>query len=82
MGAGCHQSEEQKAFRIAVCEGGGGDVIGEAECGLFFFFFLLARRRTAGLEVTAGTGKRACPSPAVSLLRHGQMSLKDNLTAS
>lgn len=45
------------------------------------FFFFLARRRTAGLEVTAGTGKRACPSPAVSMLRHGQMSVKDSLAA-
>lgn len=25
--AGCHQSEEQKTFRVIVCEVGGGDVI-------------------------------------------------------
>lgn len=48
----------------------------------FFFFFFLTRCRTAGLEVTAGTGKHACPSPAVSMPRHEQMSVKDNLAAS
>lgn len=52
------------------------------ECGLFFFSSLAHRRTTTGLEVTAGTGTRVCPSPAVRVLRHGQMSVKDNLAAS
>lgn len=48
------------------------DVIGRPSVGMLSFF--LALRGTA---VTAGTGRRACPSPVVSVPRHGQVSVKD-----
>lgn len=52
-----------------------------------FFFVLFSHVVTPrGLEVTAGTGKHACPPapppPTVSMLRHGQMSVKANLASS
>lgn len=46
--------------------------MGRPSVGMFSFF--LALRGTA---VTAGTGRRACPSPVVSVPRHGQVSVKD-----
>lgn len=48
------------------------DAIGRPSVGTLSFFLALR-----GTEVTAGTGMRACPSPIVSVLRHGQVSVKD-----
>lgn len=48
------------------------DAIGRPSVGTLSFFLTLR-----GTEVTAGTGTRACPPPIASVLRHGQVSVKD-----